>query len=62
MRSDVIDITVTKLAETDAAVKVCDGDEVGVWLPKSQIEIEPAKGGLFTVTLPEWLATNKGLV
>lgn len=32
------------------------------WLPKSQIEIEPMTGGLFVVTMPEWLAIDKELV
>jgi hypothetical protein len=60
----LFDITVEKLAETDAAVLVHDGDKSkAVWLPKSQIEIEPAEvGGLFIVTAPEWLLADKGLV
>lgn len=64
MRSDVIDITVQLLHETDRAVLVTDSvPEKGVWLAKSMIEIEPsATGGLFTVTLPEWLALGKGLI
>jgi hypothetical protein len=38
------------------------GDEAK-WLPKSQIEIEPAsQKGLFVVTMPEWLAIDKGFV
>jgi len=38
--------------------------EVWVWLPLSQIEVEPLKQGskTVTVTLPEWLAINKELV
>jgi len=64
MKSDVIDLTVQKLHETEKAVLVTvDVPENGVWLAKSQIEIEPcATGGLFTVTLPEWLALDKGLI
>ncbi len=64
MRSDVIDITVQRLHETDKAVLVTDSiPEKGVWLAKTLIEIEPsAVGGLFTVTLPEWLALEKGLI
>ena len=64
MRSDVIDITIQRLHETDKAVLVTDSiPEKGVWLAKSMIEIEPsATGGLFTVTLPEWLALEKGLI
>lgn len=64
MRSDVIDITVQRLHETDKAVLVTDSvPEKGVWLAKSMIEIEPSEiGGLFNVTLPEWLAMEKGLI
>lgn len=64
MRSNVIDITVQKLHETDKAVLVTDSiPENGVWLSKSFIEIEAsATGGLYEVTLPEWLAQEKGLI
>lgn len=31
----------------------------GVWLPRSQVKFDEAEG---TVTLPEWLAKNEGLV
>lgn len=64
MKSDIIDITVEKLHETASAVLVtATVADKGVWLPKSQIEIEPADtGGLYVVALPEWLAVEKGLV
>lgn len=64
MRSDLIDVTVQKLHETDKAVLVTDSvPEKGVWLPKTQIEIEKSGiGGLYEVTLPEWLAMEKGLI
>ena len=64
MKSDIIDITVQKLHETEKAVLVTDSiPEKGVWLARSMIEIEPADvGGLYIVTLPEWLALDKGLI
>jgi hypothetical protein len=64
MRSDLIDLSVQLHHETDKAILVSDdGDkDKAVWLPFSQIEIERCKGGIATVTLPEWLATEKGLV
>lgn len=64
MKSDVIDITIQRLHETERAVLVTDSVlGKGVWLAKSMIEIEPsATGGLFTVTLPEWFALEKGLI
>lgn len=64
MKSDLIDITVQLLRETEAAILVADADpEDATWLPKSQVEIEPAdNGSLHVVTLPEWLALDKGLI
>ena len=57
------DITVRLLQETERAILVCDGDDddKAVWLTKSKVEFEQ-KGGLIEVTLPEWLATERGLV
>ncbi len=64
MRSNLIDLTVDKLHETEKAVLVTtDVPENGVWLPKSRVEIEPsATAGLYTLTLPEPLAIEKGLI
>ena len=65
MKSDLVDITVSKHAETAEAVLVSDTGHSAEakWLPKSQIEIEPAsQKGLFVVTMPEWLAIDKGFV
>ena len=57
-KSDLIDLELDILAETDKAVKVFDGT-TDAWLPKSQVEIEGKYGAI--VTLPAWLATDKGL-
>lgn len=64
MRSDLVDFKMRKHAETEAAVLVSDDGEESnaVWLPKSQIEIEKEKDGFYLVTVPEWLAVDKGLV
>ncbi|WP_212525884.1 hypothetical protein [Actibacterium sp. MT2.3-13A] len=63
MRSDVIDIEVHLHHETAKAILVSDsGDkDSAVWLPLSQIEIEP-ENGFIVVTMPEWLAEEKGLI
>jgi len=63
MRSDLVDVSVKILHETAAAVKVTDtGDpKDAVWLPRSEIEIALERDGTVTVTLPEWLAQEKGL-
>lgn len=64
MKSNIIDIDVECNARTEKAVLVHTGDKSkSVWLPLSQIEIEPSGiPGIETVTLPEWLALEKGLI
>ena len=70
MKSDLVDLTVclhheTKPgnAEVGALLVSDDGDKSqAVWLPKSQVAVEPASGGAIVVTLPEWLAHDKGLI
>lgn len=64
MRSDVIDIDVQVLHETAQAVLVTDGvPDDAVWFPKSQVELsETGIGGIMTLTCPEWLARDKGLI
>ena len=69
MKSQLVDIVVFQFAETDKAVQVGEDEadrSKAVWLPKSQIEIvEKAvvNGILFhDLTLPEWLAQERGLI
>ena len=64
MESDLVDLDVQVLHETEmAALVTLDVPDNGVWLPKSKIEIsETGIGGIMTVTLPEWLALEKGLI
>jgi hypothetical protein len=49
--------------ETGDAIKVShDGDaNIGVWLPKSQIEYQFKSPSTVVVTAPEWLIIEKGL-
>jgi hypothetical protein len=62
-RSDLIDISVTLVHETDRAVLVDHGGTENVWLPKSACEIErDANGKTWTLTLSERLANEKGLI
>ena len=66
-KSDIIDIVMHLHAETANAIKVSDNGDAksAVWLPKSQVEFEVTfdkTGGNVCVTLPEWLAIEKGLV
>ena len=64
MKSDLIDIDGAVEARTDKAVLFHTGDKAkAAWLPLSQIEIEETGlAGIFTVTLPERLALEKGLI
>ena len=64
MSNENIDIEAGLLAETDMAWLINDGD-IGIWIPKSQCECEdpdPEIDGIYTFTLPEWLAIEKELV
>ncbi len=64
MKSNLIDVTMQKHHETLGAILVSDDGERAnaVWLPKQHIEIETLAGGAVIVTLPEWLALEKGLI
>ena len=63
-KSDLVDLTMQLHVETVKAVLVSDDGEKqnAVWLPLSQIEIEKQRGDVVIVTMPEWLAIEKGLV
>jgi hypothetical protein len=67
--SELVDLHLQKRWETERAILVTDGEIVDgklhcVWLPKSRIEIETTDqlGVQLIVTLPRWLAEDKGLV
>ena len=64
MKSNIIDIEVKVHARTDKGIRVsATGQQIDAeWLPLSQIEVQEVGGGLVTVTLPEWLALEKGLI
>jgi hypothetical protein len=66
MKSDLVDLTLQRHHETDAAILVSDdGDRAkAVWLPKSRVEVvvKDARKGIVLVTMPERLAIDKGLV
>jgi hypothetical protein len=59
----IVDIDGAIEAETARAVLFHTGDKSeAVWLARSQIEIEETGiGGIVTVSLPEWLADDRGL-
>lgn len=65
-RSDLCDINVKLLRQTERAVMVATAfrDCEPVWLPLSQVELSANEdsSGTYALTLPEWLAISKGLV
>lgn len=63
--SELVDLTMHVHAETKAAVLASDdGEEANaVWLPKSQIEMEPLRDKRFyEITMPTWLAAKHKLI
>ena len=67
VRSNLVDLKVYFIRSTDKAIGIARSDRAGavIWLPRSQIEVEPREpkaGALCEVTLPEWMAKQKGLV
>jgi len=61
---DYADFDVQLLHETDHAYLVTETiPENGVWVPKSQCQLEETSiKGIYTLSLPEWLAVEKGLL
>lgn len=61
-RKEIADFEFLFLAESEKAIKVSESQdgEPSFWLPKSQIEYE-IKEGLVEVTMPIWLAREKGV-
>lgn len=64
MKSDLIEIETGVYAETEKAILVGDSGDPneGVWLPKSQIEYREVGKQIIEITMPEWLALQKGLI
>lgn len=62
-KSNLVDLSVVLLRETDKAWQVDYGENVPAWVPKSQAELErDSNGKTWTLTCPEWLATEKGMI
>ena len=66
MKSDIIDISLILVNQTEKAILVNETEDNSgrsVWLPKSKVEFEDVTPGtVTTVTIPEWLALDKGLI
>lgn len=63
-RSNLIDVELNLIMQTDKAIRVGDSTDPseGVWLPKSQIEFVERGCSIVEVTMPEWLALEKGFI
>lgn len=63
MKSDLVDLTLQIHARTNRAILVSDeGDRArAVWVPLAHVEVAP-QGRHHVVTMPEWLAIDRGLV
>lgn len=63
-RSDLADVQVIYQTSTERAVCVRETEDgPDVWLPLSEVEIEPLsprRRDVVTLTGPEWLLTEKG--
>lgn len=64
--SDPVEICVFIQKLTAGAVLVTDGtrSDLGTWLPRQFVEesLDLEEGEHATITIPEWLAKNKGLI
>lgn len=65
-RSNLVDLKLPYRNETERAVGVTDpareNSQEIIWLPKSQIEFQKLSPFFVEVTLPRWLAKEKGLI
>lgn len=61
-KSNLVDLDLNYCGQTSKAVGVKASGSEWIWLPKSQIEFEMTGTGTVRVTLPSWLAKEKGLV
>ncbi len=61
---DSWDVEMLIVRQTDAAIFATDtGDEAdAIWLPKSQVTYEGEPGQTVQITMPQWLAEQRGLV
>lgn len=65
VRSDLVDLTLILRQDKPLAIAVSDPakpQSKWIWLPKSKIEYESIGQGNVSVTLPGWMAKEKGLV
>ena len=62
---EMVELDVFIKAETPNAILIEDGDDVSVWLPKSQVTIHDKDHDpefATKISVVEWLAVREGLV
>jgi hypothetical protein len=62
---DPVEVNCVLLYNNEESYKIEDADGREVYLPKSECDVLPKDAGEgedITVTMPEWLAVEKGLV
>lgn len=64
VKSNLHDFTLLFRYEKPLAIAVSEagGKAPWIWLPRSEIQYEKITGGMVKVTMPEWLAVEKGLL
>jgi hypothetical protein len=61
--NDLVDVIVQLHHETEKAWLVSDGTSTPTWIAKSMAELETNPGGkTHTLTGPEWVLLEKGLI
>lgn len=66
-RNDPVELSVAFIRATREVVLVSEHGEHEVWLPRSQITTDSdiehlSDGEVFELSVPEWLAFEKGLI
>jgi hypothetical protein len=64
MKAPMVTLEVKMVEWTNLAILVTTGDdEEAVWLPLSQVDaVPPCYGGWHEITIPEWIALDRGLI
>ena len=64
MRTKRVEVDVEELYRTGSAIKVKDSEGREHWLPLSKVAIleQEFTSGLMKLSIPEWLAIERGLV
>ena len=62
-KSDLVDLDLDYAGHSPKAIAVKrEGEREWIWLPLSQCEYEMTAPGRLRLTLPKWLARQKGLL